>query len=66
MSFRSALAGSALAAILATSAQAQAPHSHAPGSTHTPGSAHAPGHAQTADEAQVRTVVTAYKDAMLG
>lgn len=66
MSFRSALAGSALAAVLATSAQAQtqAPHSHAPGSAHTPGSAHAPGHAQTADEAQVRTVVAAYKDAI--
>lgn len=70
MSFRSALAGSVLAAVLATSAQAQAqaqtpPHSHAPGSAHTSGAAHAPGHAQTADEAQVRTVVTAYKDAIV-
>lgn len=65
MMFRSALAGSALAAVLAASAQAQAPaHSHAPGQAHTPVPAHAPGHAQSADEAQVRAVVTAYKDAI--
>lgn len=69
MMFRSALAGSAVAALLATSGQAQAQsqapaRSHAPGSAHTPGSAHAPGDAQSADEAQVRAVVTAYKDAI--
>ena len=60
MMLRSALAGLAVA-LLTTSAHAQAPaaaHAHA----HDP--AHAPGRASTADEAQVRTVVTAYKDAM--
>ena len=60
MMLRSALAGLAVA-LLTTSAHAQAPaaaHAHA----HDP--AHAPGQASTADEAQVRTVVTAYKDAI--
>ncbi|MBX9461086.1 MAG: nuclear transport factor 2 family protein [Brevundimonas sp.] len=69
MMIRSALAGSALAAVLAASAQAQVPaqapgHSHATGAAHSPASAHAPGHAQSGDEAQVRAVVTAYKDAI--
>lgn len=60
MLFRLALAGSVFA-VLATSAQAQAQEAiH----VQAPGSAHAPGLAQTTDEAQVRTVVTAYKDAI--
>ncbi|MDQ3126242.1 MAG: nuclear transport factor 2 family protein [Pseudomonadota bacterium] len=55
----------ALAAIVATSAQAQAPaHPHAPGHAHTASPAHASGHAHSADEAQVRAVVTTYKDAI--
>lgn len=49
MTARSIFAGLALAAVLATSAQAQTP-------------AHV--HARAADEQQVRTVVTAYKDAI--
>ncbi|MDI1328221.1 MAG: nuclear transport factor 2 family protein [Brevundimonas sp.] len=58
MMLRSVLAGLAFA-VLANSAHAQAPaHAH----THDP--AHAPGQASTADEAQVRAVVTAYKDAI--
>lgn len=61
MSFRSALTGSALAAVLATSAQAQV---EAPAHSHGPGFTHAAGESQTADEAQVRAVVTAYKDAI--
>ena len=69
MMVRSALAGPALAAVLAASAQAQVPaqapgHSHATGAAHSPASAHAPGHAQSPDETQVRAVVTAYKDAI--
>src|SRR3546814_2155966 len=49
MTARSMFAGLALATVLATSAQAQTPE-HA--------------HAQPADEQQVRTVITAYKDAI--
>ena len=64
MTVRPMLAGLALAAVFATSAQAQAQaQAQAPAHAHVPGT-HAPGHAQTADEAQVRTVVTAYKDAI--
>lgn len=64
----SVLAGLALAAVAATSAQAQAQaqapaHAHSPGHAHTASPAHA-AHTQAADEAQVRTVVTAYKDAI--
>lgn len=58
MTHCSVLAGLALAAVVATSAQAQAP-AHA----HTASPAHA-GHVQSADEAQVRAVVTTYKDAI--
>ena len=60
----SVFAGLALAAVVATSAQAQAPaHPHAPAHAHTASPAHA-GHVQSADEAQVRAVVTTYKDAI--
>ena len=60
MMLRSALAGLAVA-LLTTSAHAEAPvAAHA----HALDPAHAPGQASTADEAQVRTVVTAYKDAI--
>lgn len=55
MTVRSMFAGLAFATVLATSAQAQA---QAP----APAQAHA--HAQPADEQQVRTVVTGYKDAI--
>lgn len=68
MSFRLALAGSALTAVIAASAPAQAQaqtHPHPPGTAHAPAMAHAPGHAHTADETQVRGVVTAYKDAII-
>ena len=64
MTHCSVLAGLALAAVVATSAQAQAPaHPHAPAHAHTASPAHA-GHVQSADEAQVRAVVTTYKDAI--
>lgn len=64
--YRSALAGLALAAVVATSAQAQAPaHPHAPAHAHTASPAHVAGHTQSTDEAQVRAVVTAYKDAII-
>lgn len=64
MTHCSVLAGLALAAAVATSAQAQAPaHPHAPAHAHTASPAHA-GHVQSADEAQVRAVVTTYKDAI--
>ena len=64
MTHCSVLAGLALAAVVATSAQAQAPaHPHAPAHGHTASPAHA-GHVQSADEAQVRAVVTTYKDAI--
>lgn len=62
MMLRSAFAGLAFA-VLATSAQAQA-QAPAPASAHAHDPAHAPGQTTTADEAQVRTVVTAYKDAI--
>ena len=66
MTHCSALAGLALAAVVATSAQAQAPaHPHAPAHSHTASPAHASGHVQSADEAQVRAVVTTYKDAII-
>ncbi len=61
MSFRSALAGSALAAVLLSSAQAQV---QAPAHSHGPASTHAAGESQAGDEAQVRAVVSAYKDAI--
>lgn len=57
----STFAGFALAAVLAGCAQTPAP-SHAA----TTGQAHGADHAQSAsDEAQVRAVVTAYKDAII-
>lgn len=58
MSVRS-FKGLAIAAALgAQAAQAQVPaHPYVPGAV-------TPGHTQTADETQVRTVVTAYKDAI--
>lgn len=59
MSVRTTFTRLALAAVFA----GPAAHAQVPAHPHVPGAV-APGHTQTADEAQVRTVVTAYKEAI--
>jgi len=65
MTHRSGLAGLALAALVATSAQAQIPdQTRFPADFGADRQAHPSDHALSADEAQIRAVVTTYKDAI--